>query len=128
MHAVKLILYFGFLVQASWALPTESHVFQILFYCRRKASVPVEDLINIHRLWDKPSNNLLCYMKCVSENDGSLKKNGEVNEESLDKFLKAMEFDEVLVKKVKECVRQVPLVKTCEDMRNLTQCYPDLKS
>lgn len=67
----------------------------------------------------EPSENFLCFLKCLSEETELLNNNGKID---LDNFYPEDILDDV-EGKVEECFGNVERIRDCEDMIQIYECF-----
>ncbi|KAK9892353.1 hypothetical protein WA026_019806 [Henosepilachna vigintioctopunctata] len=96
----------------------------MLIQCGKKWDISEEEFQNMDQLVKDPTDKILCFLKCASEKQGTLDEAGNVEIKNVDKMIAMMKLKSEDENSIKDCIRKVSKVKSCEDFRNITKCLP----
>ncbi|KAK9892346.1 hypothetical protein WA026_019800 [Henosepilachna vigintioctopunctata] len=110
MHSLKTLVCF-FLIGAIYAekelSEEEKKDVEMLIECGKKWDISEEEIKNIEQLTKDPTEKILCFLKCISEKDGTLDEAGNVQIKNIDKIVAMMKLENDDEKSIKECMRKV---------------------
>ncbi|XP_044761631.1 uncharacterized protein LOC123318915 [Coccinella septempunctata] len=91
--------------------------------CETKHNIVKEDWDKLNADPSKPSEKMLCLFKCIYEEQGSTNSDGTINAEKLiENVNKWKPLNEDSKTYIKDCVKNLGPVKTCEDVNASFQC------
>ncbi|KAL3271727.1 hypothetical protein HHI36_022198 [Cryptolaemus montrouzieri] len=101
---------------------------KIVEQCANENGLKPEDLDKWMNNQQNPTDQILCFMKCCHERDGSLKEDGKWNIDLLDEHLKGFNLvNDSLKVEIKNCFNNLPPIKSCTDMKAANKCIPEIK-
>lgn len=89
--------------------------------CEKKITILPDDFLSLNG--PEPTEKILCYFKCVYEENGSLNSDGII---TIDKMIENINSRRPLTEDsktaIKECLKDVKPIKTCGDLKPTYQC------
>ncbi|EFA05742.1 odorant binding protein 4 [Tribolium castaneum] len=93
--------------------------------CLDKLGLKEEDLRDLKFDGDV-SEDLMCFGKCIQEEDGLLDSEGNLNEEKLEKKIETMPFlsrvSDDTKNNIMECLKEIGKIETCQDFGKQRDC------
>ncbi|XP_045468205.1 uncharacterized protein LOC123676374 [Harmonia axyridis] len=95
--------------------------------CPDEYGINQQDIGNFTKNPSEPSEKMLCYLKCSSENDDLIFEDGTLNMNFLKELIDRMDdMKEEEKNSVEECLSKVPPVKSCRDFLPFAKCVQNM--
>nr|WAU17041.1 odorant binding protein [Hippodamia variegata] len=91
--------------------------------CEGKHNVDQNDWKTLNADTSKPSEKMLCFFKCIYEENGSTNSDGSINvEKMIENTHKWKPLTDDSKASIRECAKELGPVKTCADVNPSFQC------
>ncbi|XP_044764559.1 uncharacterized protein LOC123321121 [Coccinella septempunctata] len=101
---------------------------QIVDECAEKNGLSDDDLEKWISYQKSTEDKFLCFMLCCHQKDGSLNEDGKWNQQFLEKHLNEMYLiNNTLKSQIMQCFSDIPPIQSCQDMRSVEHCIPEIK-
>ncbi|KAK9892339.1 hypothetical protein WA026_019793 [Henosepilachna vigintioctopunctata] len=85
----------------------EKKALEVLIECGNKWNISQKELKNMDQLMKDRAGEMLCFMKCSAEKDGTLDEAGNVGMKNIDRIIAMMELKSDERNNIKDCIRNV---------------------